>query len=262
MRNKRSNRIFIELGVFTLLFGVALLLPFEYNYYLSSDENNMRTVTLYAHDFQYTNLIIITFLTIILSILSGNRWIIHVLNVLALILVSFGFIIHIYSQGVGWGASPIHPKLGPAYSLTQILTLILIIRSYLLLRNPANHSFNKNLSGFSGILAVAVPISAVIYGTYSIYASANDPIMRSEFELTNDKGKTYTLETWDYMESHDAFVNKFFSNQKLPDGTIAKRLDSAEFSLHAPELPIVKKFTRRAINGELEIEEILDNQQP
>jgi hypothetical protein len=64
------------------------------------------------------------------------------------------------------------------------------------------------------------------------------------------------IQSWDYSEAYNAHVSRYFSTDSLRKEKY--RLDSASFMFFDNDINITKKFTKRARNGKLDIEEILE----
>jgi hypothetical protein len=87
----------------------------------------------------------------------------------------------------------------------------------------------------------------------------NAPIMRSGGVIGIVNNRILKEECWDYIEAYDAFATKYYSKPVSDSTKNTFVLDSVRFSFTDNSPNKGKRFTLRAKNGELDIEEIFDN---
>ena len=80
--------------------------------------------------------------------------------------------------------------------------------------------------------------------------------MRSEWK--HQKGNRFIKnESWDYTESYDAYVTKYFSKDTLNKEKY--QLDSVGFMFFDDKLKVRKEFTKVVSSGSIDIEAILES---
>jgi len=254
---RKTKRLKVELAIYAVLFTLSFAFPAFTFYY---EEDGSKTISQYIWDFPFLWLFVVVFVIVFLGILSQSRIIIHLVNIVCILLTAL-FAFAILMMFAWWGVSPYHPDYEIGYYLIFIWIGVLIIRSYSLLSHRENYHFSRALSKWSGITAIAIPVLFISFIIYSVNASQNAPIMRSGGETKNDKGQIVINESWDYLEAYHAFADKYYSIRKLPNGKTERYLDSVQFTFFNDQSEIGKRFTRKSINGELDIEEILDDEE-
>ncbi len=151
MQNNKSKKILIELGVYTLLFGLSFLLPVSISY----EDYSMQAIPRYLPDYPLIYLSVILFAVVILAIISKRKVIIHISNAFAILLTLVLYLL--ICLGQNWSGRQFHPDFGYGYSLSQLMISVLIIRSYTLLCSIGEYHFNQRLSRIAGIVAITIP---------------------------------------------------------------------------------------------------------
>lgn len=253
-RIKKS--LYTELAIYTVLFGLSFLFPIYLLYFLSADESQVITEPQYLNDFPLAYGYIVCFGMVLLATLSLKKRIVQIVSLLALVSLAllFAFIKLGLAQS---GSGPMHPSLGLGYWFIHIVLLLLIVRCYVWSRRFPQLPMRIIRSHVLAALAIFLPVTATLYA-FSRYAKTmNQPILQSE-AIRQIDGRTIKTQTWDYMGSYSALVDKHFS--KAVSGGEPFRLDSVSVTIFSDPSTVEKRFTRKAVHGKLNIEEVLENQ--
>jgi hypothetical protein len=215
----------------------------------------MLTKPQYFFDFKVAYTFPLYLLLVLSSFLSLKKRIIRRMNFLVLLLMLLTYIF--ISMGfVWWGASPFHPDFQAGYWLSQLLLLVVIIRSYTLINQLPDLQLNPMIIRVFSFLSWFIPFILFAYLFLTYYREKNKPIMRSESEYAT-RNRWVKYESWDYLEAHHAFVTKYYSTDTMRKEKY--RLDSASFMFFDDETNITNKFTTRSKNGKIAIEELLED---
>jgi hypothetical protein len=154
-----------------------------------------------------------------------------------------------------WGASPFHPDLQAGYWLSQLFLLVTVARTSFYRKQLDDISFRPRLRWTFTLLAKVIPMVFLGAILLTYYSAKNKPIMRTKFSRY-ERGRLVVIQSWDYSEAHNAHVSRYFSTDSLRKEKYL--LDSASFMFFDDDVNITKQFTKRARNGKLDIEEILE----
>ncbi len=250
MTKSRSTILLIELSIYSLLFFSSFLLPFYNFYYEADNAEGIRTVPQYAFQSSFGIFFVLTFLMVIFSALSRSKGLVHTANVLAILFTLFlGFIL--FMGFAWWGASPFHPTFEYGYFLSQLLILIVVIRSYTLLPGYKSYSLNRHLTRLSKATAILIPTSGLMYVGYLFYLSTLEPVYVMGSSSPNAQGITVYSEMLDYP-AYDAEVMKYYGDDVL---------DSVHFA-YFDNKKIIKEFTVKVKNGKLDVDKVLEENEP
>lgn len=252
---RKTSIILIEFFAYTLLFIlVFVFFPVCHFYYLGRHEE-MITKPQYFIDFKpaytfplYLSLVLISFLSLKRKIIRRMNFLVLLLMLLTYIFISMGF--------VWWGASPFHPDFQAGYWLSQLILLVVIIRSYTLINQLPDLQLNPMIIRVFSFLSWFIPFVLFAYLFLTYYLAKNKPIMRSESAYAT-RNRWVKYESWDYIEAHHAFVTKYYSTDTMRKEKY--RLDSASFMFFDDETNVTKKFTKRSKNGKIALEELLED---
>lgn len=254
MTNKKTKSILLELLVYTILFALSLSLFPICNYYYLDDKEMILTKPQYFFDFPISYVFPLFYAMVLLGFLSLKRGLVITVNIVVIIftLLTFLFILLGFAW---WGGSPFHPSFQAGYWLSHLMLIVLILRTFRLIKKLNELNLNRKLTMTFSILAISIPLLFIGFLLIGYYSAKYEPIMRSQFEYI-DRDRLIKDESWDYTEEYNAYVSKYFSTDTLRNEKY--QLDSAEFAYFDDKPTIVKRFTRRASNGVLDVEEILD----
>jgi hypothetical protein len=255
MMNRKTSIILLELLAYTLLFILSLTFFPVCNFYYLGLHEEMITKPQYFIDFKVAYTFPLYLFLVLISFLSLKKRIIRRMNFLVLLLILFTYIF--ISMGfVWWGASPFHPDFQAGYWLSQLLLLVVIIRSYTLIKQLPDLKLNPRISRIFSFLSWFIPFILFAYLFEIYYLEKNKPIMRSESAYAT-RNRWVKYESWDYIEAHNAFVTKYYSTDTMRKEKY--RLDSASFMFFDGETNITNKFTKRSKNGKIALEEVLED---
>ncbi len=252
--NKKTRLILIEFLAYSFLFALTFILFPVCNFYYLGQHEEMITKPQYFIDFKpaytfplYLTLVLISFFSLKKRIIRRMNFLVLLLMLLTYVFISMGF--------VWWGASPFHPDFQTGYWLSQLVLLVVIIRSYTLINQLPDLQLNPMIIRVFSFLSWFIPFVLFAYLFLTYYLAKNKPIMRSESAYAT-RNRWVKYESWDYIEAHQAFVTKYYSTDTMRKEKY--RLDSASFMFFDEETNITNKFTKRARNGKLNIEGILE----
>ena len=125
---RKTSIILIEFFAYTVLFILVFLFFPVCNFYYLGRHEEMITKPQYFIDFKpaytfplYLSLVLISFLSLKKKIIRRMNFLVLLLILLTYVFISMGF--------VWWGASPFHPDFQAGYWLSQLILLVVIIRS-------------------------------------------------------------------------------------------------------------------------------------
>jgi hypothetical protein len=254
MTNKKTKSILIELLVYTILFALSLSLFPICNYYYLADKEMMLTKPQYFSDFGISYVFPLFYAMVVLGFLSQKKGLIITVNIVVIIFTLLTFL-SILMEFAWWGGSPFHPSFQAGYWLSHLILIVLILRTFRIIKRLNELNLNRKMTMTFSILAISFPPLFIGYFLLGYHDAKNEPIMRSQFELI-DRDRLIKNESWDYTEAYNAYVAKYFSTDTLRNEKY--QLDSALFTYFDDKSNIVKRFTRKASNGMLDVEEILD----
>lgn len=254
MINKKTKSTLIEFLIYSLLFGLSLSLFPICNYYYLGDNEMMLTKPQYFLDFSISYIFPLLYIVLIIGFLSLRKWLIITVNIFVALFTLLTFLV-IQMEFAWWGASPFHPDFQVGYWFSQLLMIVLIIRTFTLIKNLSEFNLNRKMTLTFSILSALIPLSFIGYLVITYNSSMSKPIMRSEWEHL-ERNRFIKDESWDYTEAYNAYVFKYYSTDTLRKEKY--QLDSIRFTFFDNKSNIVKRFTRKAINGVLDVEDILD----
>jgi hypothetical protein len=254
MINEKSKNTLIEFLIYSILFTLSLSLFPICNFYYLGDNETMLTKPQYFFDFGVSYVFPLFFLMVILAFLSLKKALVITINIIVIIFTLLTFLF-IQLGFAWWGASPFHPDFQAGYWLSQLLILIVIIRTFTLIKRFPEFNLNRKTTIMFSILSISIPLLFIGYLFLAYNNAKNEPIMRSEWEHI-ERNRLIKDESWDYTEAYDAYVSKYYSMDTLRKEKF--QLDSARFTFFDDKSNIVKRFTQRASSGILDVEEILD----
>lgn len=254
MINNKTKSTLKELAVYSILFVVSLSLFPIYNEYYMDENEGMLTKPQYFFDFGISYIFPLNFAMVLIGFLSLKRALVITINILVIILTLLTFLF-IQMGFAWWGASPFHPDFQAGYWLSQLLTFVLIFRTFKLVKHIPELNLTRMTTLIFKVLAISIPLSFIGYLVLTFNKLKNKPIMRSEWERI-ERSRLVKSESWDYTEAYDAYADKYYSRDTLKKEKY--QLDSVRFTFFNDKIDIVKEFTRNAKNGVLDVEEILD----
>ncbi len=251
---KKTISILLELGIYALVFFIAILFFPICNFYYLGEEERLITKPQYLNDYQIAYAFIVYFVLVFSGFLSLKKWLVTLMNsmivVLTLITLS-----SIQIDFMWWGSSPIHPSFGMFFLLSQLCIIILIMRTFRHKKHLPDLNISKKWSTFFFYVTIGLSISFIIFVCYRYYEDYQRPRFSSESEYTlNDRN--LKTESWDYMNSYGARITKYYSKAVYKKGNY--QLDSVTFDYYDENSYITKQFTKKAVNGKVDIEAILD----
>jgi hypothetical protein len=252
--SKKTRNILLEFLIYSVLFGLSIGVFPICNFYYLGDNDEMLTEPQYLNDIAILYALPLFFILVMIGFLSLKRAVIIVLNTVVIVLTLLLFLF-IQLSFAWWGASPFHPDLQAGYLLSHIFLFVLIIRTFILLGSLSQVKLSKTVQVIAFVLAVSIPVLFITYITIGYNEAMNQPIMRSQW-IGVERGRLVNTESWDYTEDCDAYVSKYYSKDTLK--TEEYRLDSVGFTFFDDESNIQQRFTRKAKNGKLDIEKILE----
>lgn len=254
MINKKSKNTLIEFLIYSILFTLSLSIFPICNFYYLGDNDTMLTKPQYFFDFGISYVFPLFLSMVILAFLSLKKALVITINIIVIILTLLTFLF-IQLGFAWWGASPFHPDLQAGYWLSQLFILIIIIRTFTLIKSFPEFNFNRKATMMFSVLSISIPVLFIGYLFIAYNNANNEPIMRSEWEHV-ERNKLIKNESWDYFEAYGAYISKYYSSDTLRKEKF--KLDSVQFTYFDDNSNIVKRFTRKASNGVLDIEEILE----
>lgn len=255
MINKKSKNTLIEFLIYSALFTLSLSLFPICNFYYLGDNEMMLTKPQYFFDFGVSYVFPLFFSMVILAFLSLKKALVIIINIIVIIFTLLTFLF-IQLGFAWWGASPFHPDFQAGYWLSQLLILIVVIRTFTLIKSFPEFNLNRKSTMIFSILSISIPLLFISYWFIAYNKANNEPIMRSEWEHV-ERNRLIKDESWDYTEAYNAYISKYYSSDTLRKETF--KLDSVRFTYFDDKSNIIKRFTRAASNGALDVEEILED---
>lgn len=255
MLNKKTKSILLELGIYTLIFFVAItLFPICNYYYLEGEEEKLITKPQYIYNFPIFYSFMIYVVLIGTSFLSLKKWVITTVNWVVLLLNLFTISI-IFLGFVYWGSSPIHPSFGMGFWVGQLCLSLLIIRTFMFKKHITALTLSQKFTRifyFFTIIATLVFITLILI---AYYLNRQKPRYSSGSEYTINE-RNFRTESWDYMNAYGAHITKYYTK---PNYKVEKyHLDSVAFDYLDDNGYITKQFTKKAVHGKVDIEKILE----
>jgi hypothetical protein len=254
MMNRKTSIILLELSTYTLLFILSLTFFPVCNFYFLEKNDAMLTKPQYFFDFKIAFLFPLYQILVLIGFFSLKKVVIFRMNYFVLLCMFLSYV-YINLGFTWWGASPFHPDFQAGYWLSQLFLLVTVARTSFYMKQLDDISFHPKLRWTFTLLAKGIPMVFLGAILLTFYSAKNKPIMRTKFSRY-ERGRLVVIQSWDYSEAYNAHVSRYFSTDSLRKEKY--RLDSASFMFFDDDVNITKKFTKRARNGKLDIEEILE----
>lgn len=247
-----TKQILTETVIFYCLAVLIAFLPFKIYF---NEIGGITKTELGFQSFGFLYLLIFGIITTISS-LTFNKKIIVFTTIISLIFLVFGLILNTIFFNMYAINGPISPETKFGYFLFLTVVTIYIIRTFKWRNKINNENTNKKLTYIPKIIILSIPL----FCAYKINESFNEPIMRGE-DYRKINNKMIKSETWDYTEEYDAMVSKYYHFQKTTKINSKHKgkyvLDSISVMIFDDNSNIKKEFSKKAIKGQLDIEEIL-----
>lgn len=232
------------------LFVISIFLPF-YTFYYTDYSYPDHGTTIYGFQSMFTFFFGVYFLLAVLSFLTFNKIVVHILNPLLLVALLLTMALNVYLFG-WWGASPYHPDIQFGFYVNTILVFALVVCSYSML--PAFKDIKQPKWIFRILLTViiAIPTLLFVYSQIKSNIESNKP--RITAELYEEKNGIKYKQEWWAWKAENARFTKYYSTSVNSEASYV--LDSIKVTFSGPR---ARTETRKAINGKLELEDFLDD---
>jgi|GEM_PF-5131748 len=254
------QKITCTLAVLTLLTITSLFLPFTKHVEINETEEQTLITYTMLYQAPIAWIFAANFLMVALAALSFSRVLAIIINSVVLV---WSFLLFMLLQYLFvWDGQPIHPTFSYGYSLNQVTLIALIVFSFSWIRSFREQSPSRTYVRRLTVATLAIPV-AMIPGIYlAERAENNRPVMRSVWRRDTDT-KFIKQESWDYMETYGAYVNKYYSKDRPADTLTYDnrpyRLDSVNIMFFDENTEVKREITQRAINGKIDLESLLEN---
>lgn len=251
----KLQKLLIEFSIYAFLFCISLFIFPICNFYYLGENDSMITEPQYFNDFIIAYIYPIFFLLVISGFLTLNKRIIVIFNTIVVVLLVLIFLM-IYGLmfGIGWGASPFHPEFQLGFLFCNLFVILVIARTYYLKNALENYHLSKKLTRFFSIITFGIPLTILGWIIFKVIQFDRKSRSISSHNYKQNEKNIY-VDGWKYPAYNDAYVDKYYSQN--PKNQKKYILDSVEFTI-MKDLKIEKEFTKKAIDGKLDIEAILE----
>ncbi len=235
----------------SILFIISIFLPF-YTFYYTDYSFPDHGTAIYGFQSIFTFFFGVYFLLAVLSFLTFNKIIVHIMNPLLLLALLLTMALNVYVFG-WWGASPFHPDIRFGFYVNTFLVVAVIICSYSML--PAVKDFKQPKWIFRILLTViiAIPTLLFVYSQIKEHIESNKPKMTAELYV--EKNGIKCKEEWWAWKGENARFTKYYSTSVNSGASYV--LDSIKVTFSGQR---TRTETRKAINGKLELEDFLEEE--
>jgi len=249
----KSIKWVLFLGV--LLFLMSCFMPF-YKFYDTEFGYPDHGSTIYGYESGYIYAFALYFVFSILSILTFNETVVHVVS--PILLVALLATIYLNIDEFIWSGGSFFPDFRYGFYIHIIVTGAMIISSYYMLDSfkilEQPRWLFKSLMG----ALIGIPILIFIVCLLFFYSEVNKPKMIME-QYTKSNGKELKEELWEW-KGENARFNKYYSRIETTgisqSGKEVFELDSIQMTFSGQR---TRTETRKAINGKLELEDFLED---